>query len=242
MSCTPPHSSRASSSIRRFSTIVRSPCASMRNSSSPISASSRPSSRSISSGVEMSRTERWDPGATRSMVQVFSRMMGGAARRVILMSVSASSVGFSTVISSMIATSFCAEAKLTRRNARCCSDTTAGFRVLVRCFEVVVIVWQFSPHKLVLRRTLDRTASRTRVPDCTVTIWKRGRDCETSAFNTLGGSRSMERSGTWLATAATPPQVNPRAWLVLASLLTSPHRLLFAIHTVYMEKPGQEIA
>ena len=45
----------------------------------------------------------------------------------------------------------------------------------------------------------------------------------------------MERSGTWLATAATPPQVNPRAWLVLASLLTSPHRLLFAIHTVYME-------
>ena len=58
-----------------------------------------------------------DPGATRSMVQVLSRMMGGAARRVILMSVSSSSVEFSTVISSMIATSFCAEAKFTRRNA-----------------------------------------------------------------------------------------------------------------------------
>ena len=126
MSPTPPHSSRASNSIRRFSTIVRSPCASRRNSSSPTSASLSPSKRAMSSGVEVSRTARSDRGATRSTAQVFSRMIGGVARSVILMSVSASSVGFSTVIPSMIETSFCAEAKLTRRNAECRRVTARG--------------------------------------------------------------------------------------------------------------------
>ena len=61
----------------------------------------------------MSRRANADSLAILSTVQTFSRMMGGAERSVIRTSVSGSVVGLSMTTRSTIATSFCADAKLT---------------------------------------------------------------------------------------------------------------------------------
>ena len=126
MSRTPPHSSRARRSTRRVSTMVGMPWASTRNSSSPISASSRPAKRSISGDVERSRSANSASLAMRSTTQTFSRMMGGAERSVIRTSVSGSGVGLSIASRSMIATSFCADAKLTLLAASYLRVTAGG--------------------------------------------------------------------------------------------------------------------
>ena len=57
------------------------------------------------------------------------------------------------------------------------------FLLLVRCFDVVVTVWQYLPPKHLLRRGPDRTASGTEISDRTGKCRKRGRVSGTSASN-----------------------------------------------------------